>query len=160
MDSIIQVSGLIKFPITIDPTVWIFDDRKLTEETLFSQQEDKNTLEEYTKEASKHWDREITQGAKLPEKQTFKKVALITGTFYMPLSPFIQNSEPTNKSKNINISTTTQNFTFPLSILDDMYLLFCKQGKPLTYDGPVHLYLRSKGRDQKPIKNIQTFHIS
>lgn len=159
MDSIIQVTGLIKFPITIDPTVWIFDERKQTEDSLFSQPKQKNLLEEYTKEASKHWDQEITQGAKLPEKQTLKKVALITGTFFMPLSPFIFNTEPTDKASELVLSTNTQEITLPLTILEDIYLLFCIKGKPLTSDGPVHLYLQSKGINQEPITNIKSIHI-
>lgn len=28
MNQIMQVKGLVAFPITIDPSVWIFDDRK------------------------------------------------------------------------------------------------------------------------------------
>ncbi|MFS0661983.1 hypothetical protein AB1L07_24440 [Niallia alba] len=54
MNSIIQVTGLVNFPITIDPTVWIFDDRKQTADTVFAPVEVKDELEAYTKEASKH----------------------------------------------------------------------------------------------------------
>ena len=160
MNSIIQVSGSVKFPITIDPTVWIFDDRKVTEEVVFQPQEESDELENYTKAASEHWDREITEGAKMPEKQGYKKVEMLTGTFYMPLSPFISNAEPTEDAKSFIISTKEDRITIPLDSLQDVYLLFCVKGKPLTIDGPVHLYFSSLGKNQKPIKNIESFQIA
>ncbi|HWJ79916.1 MAG TPA: peptidyl-prolyl cis-trans isomerase [Niallia sp.] len=159
MNSIIQVSGLVKFPITIDPTVWIFDDRKLSEDVVFLPIEEKDELEDYTIAASKHWDREITEGAKAPVKQVYKKVEMITGTFYMPLSPFITNAEPVEDANALVVTTSEENITIPLSRLQDIYLLFCVKGKPLTNDGPVHLYFRSEGKNQNPIKNIRSLQI-
>ena len=160
MNTIIQVTGKVKFPITIDPTVWIFDDRKLTEDAVFSPDVPNNALEDYTKEASKHWDREITEGAKVPQKQIYKKVALITGTFYMPLAPFINNAEPIEDAKLLIIHSKEGKYTIPLEQLKDIFLLFCVEGKPLTKDGPVHLYIKSEEKDQTPIKNIESFQIS
>ena len=67
MENIILVNGKVKFSITLDPSVWIFDERKLELTTFFDEKKNKvNELEEYTKSISKHWDREIMEGAMVP----------------------------------------------------------------------------------------------
>ena len=159
MDHIIQVTGLVNFPITIDPTVWIFDDRKQTSDTVFGHVERKDDIEAYTKEASKHWDQEITEGTKIPEpsKKRYKKVEMLTGTFYMPLAPFIKNANPKEEATTLLISSHDGEFTIPLQEIESMFLLFCAKGKPLTEDGPVHIYDSTKGKEQTPIKNIKAF---
>ena len=64
MENIISVIGKVKFSITLDPSVWIFDERKLELTTFFDEKKNiVNELEEYTKSISKHWDREIIEGA-------------------------------------------------------------------------------------------------
>lgn len=163
MKNIIQVSGLVKFPITIDPSVWIFDERKLTQELAFHISRDDHSIEKYTKEISTHWDREIMEGARLPSPQKTKVISkkqqLLTGTFYMPLFPFIQNAEPKETAKEIIICTREADYSYSLTSLQDMLLLFCVNGKPLTEDGPVYLYSRHKGLNQIPVKNISAFQI-
>ncbi len=163
MNSIIQVSGLVNFPITIDPTVWIFDDRKQTADTVFAPVEVKDELEAYTKEASKHWDQEITEGAKAPEQstKTYKKVEMLTGTFYMALAPFIKNAEPQEEAKTLLITTEEEEeYAIPLEEIGSIFLLFCIKGKPLTEDGPVHIFDQTKGPEQTPIKNVRAFKIT
>ncbi|AYV65886.1 MULTISPECIES: peptidyl-prolyl cis-trans isomerase [Niallia] len=162
MNSIIQVSGLVNFPITIDPTVWIFDDRKQTADTVFAPVEVKDELEAYTKEASKHWDQEITDGAKAPEQstKTYKKVEMLTGTFYMALAPFIKNAEPQEEAKTLLITTEEEEYAIPLEEIGSIFLLFCVKGKPLTEDGPVHIFDQTKGPEQTPIKNVRAFKIT
>ena len=162
MNTIIQVTGLVNFPITIDPTVWIFDDRKQTAESVFAPVEVKDELEAYTKKASKHWDQEITEGAKVPEQstKTYKKVEMLTGTFYMPLAPFIKNTEPKEVAKNLLITTDEEEYTIPLEEIDSIFLLFCVKGKPLTEDGPVYIFDNTKAKKQTPIKNVKAFKIT
>ncbi|WP_312099317.1 peptidyl-prolyl cis-trans isomerase [Niallia sp.] len=162
MDSIIQVSGLVNFSITIDPTVWIFDDRKQTADTVFEPIEVKDDLEAYTKEAAKHWDQEITEGAKIPDqsKKSYKKVEMLTGTFYMPLAPFIKNAGPKEAATTLTITSNDGEYTIPLQEIDSIFLLFCVKGKPLTEDGPVHIYDNKKAKEQTPIKNIKAFKIT
>ena len=67
MEFIIPVKGAVKFNITLDPTVWIFDDRKIDLDEFFSgKYEYKDELEEYTKVTSAHWSREIIEGSTNP----------------------------------------------------------------------------------------------
>ena len=54
VESIIFINGKVKFPITIDPLVWIFDDRKVEIDTYFNnEQEEVDELEDYTKKAAR-----------------------------------------------------------------------------------------------------------
>ncbi|MCE4048437.1 MULTISPECIES: peptidyl-prolyl cis-trans isomerase [Bacillaceae] len=163
MNQIMQVKGLVAFPITIDPSVWIFDDRKKTSEEIFALTQSESDLEAYTKEVSKHWDRELLEGAHLPEKaagKKFKKQEIITGTFYMPLAPFIKNAEPLKEAEQIVIQSAEKELTYPLSVVDEMVLLFCKNGKPLTDSGPIHLFFKNKGIDQTPLTSITGFELT
>lgn len=67
MENIITIKGKVKFNITMDPGVWIFDDRRIDLNTYFiSRNQEEDDLEEYTKSISKHWDREIMEGAVYP----------------------------------------------------------------------------------------------
>ena len=86
MENIIIISGNVKYTITLDPSVWIFDDRRVDLTTYFTTKlENSKSLEEYTKAVSKHWDREIIEGAIYPptlktEKKFEKeKILLFTG---------------------------------------------------------------------------------
>lgn len=91
MENIIAFKGNVKYQITLDPGVWIFDDRRVDLTTYFTQEDiRKNELEEYTKAVSKHWDREIMEGAVFPPtlktEKKFEKEKVLTGTFGIPLN--------------------------------------------------------------------------
>ena len=50
MSEILFINGKVRFPITIDPTVWIFDDRKVDLTTYFDEtRENTSELEPYLK---------------------------------------------------------------------------------------------------------------
>ena len=50
MSEILFINGKVRFPITIDPTVWIFDDRKVDLTTYFDEtRENTSELEAYLK---------------------------------------------------------------------------------------------------------------
>ena len=50
MSEILFINGKVRFPITIDPTVWIFDDRKVDLTTYFDEKrENTSELEAYLK---------------------------------------------------------------------------------------------------------------
>ncbi|WP_445488477.1 peptidyl-prolyl cis-trans isomerase [Niallia sp. 03133] len=163
MEPIIPIKGAVAFHITIDPSVWIFDARKITENQLFASSPNEDALVTYTKEISRHWDKEITEGAAIPpvraNKITDKKEDLLKGTYFMPLAPFISHAEPFPDAEEIIIHTKNDEVAFPLLLLDEIYLLFCRQGKAIQEDGPVHLYVRNKGIEQRPVKYIQGIQV-
>ncbi|GAE32652.1 hypothetical protein [Alkalihalobacillus hemicellulosilyticus] len=56
------IEGRVQHPLTIDPTVWIFDERKVDLNTYFNEQankEDADTI--YKKAISAQWDKEILE---------------------------------------------------------------------------------------------------
>ncbi|KAA9026009.1 peptidyl-prolyl cis-trans isomerase [Niallia endozanthoxylica] len=163
MENIILIKGKVKFPITLDPTVWIFDDRKLDLDTYFDQQETEiNELEEYTKSISKHWDREIIEGAQLPTtnktKKKFIKEELTTGSFGIRFQPFLNNAEPFNDATVVIIESADQEYSLPIEEAKNIILGFSANGKPLMEDGPAHVYLNKDSKSQ-PIKRIRGFRV-
>lgn len=159
MESIIPITGKVNYQITLDPSVWIFDDRKLDLNTYFNSQEKaKDELEEYTKAVSKHWDREIMEGAVFPptlkSEKKYEKQKLIEGSFGMPLKPFLLNAEPQEDAKIVVIKQTTGELELQLSEAFDIILHFSKNGKPLKEDGPIHAYYKDGSNQSQPIKGI------
>jgi hypothetical protein len=164
MENIIIISGKVKYKITLDPGVWIFDDRRVDLTTFFSTKLDNpNSLEEYTKAVSKHWDREITEGAIYPptlkSEKKFEKEKVLTGTFGIPLRPFLLNAEPAADANLLVIQSIDGDYEYPLESAFDFILGFSNKGKPLSLDGPVHVYLGDGSNQENPIKNVKGFII-
>ncbi|WHY68578.1 peptidyl-prolyl cis-trans isomerase [Neobacillus sp. SuZ13] len=159
MENIIIISGNVKYTITLDPSVWIFDDRRVDLTTYFTTKlENSQSLEEYTKAVSKHWDREIIEGAIYPPtlktERKFEKEKVLTGTFGIPLKPFLQNSEPASNANTLVIHCINSEYEYPLETANDFILKFSDNGKPLTVDGPIHVYFGDGSNQKTPIKNV------
>lgn len=164
MENIIVLSGKVKYTITLDPTVWIFDDRKVDLTTYFSTSfENKNELEEYTKSVSKHWDREIMEGAVYPPtlktEKKYEKEKVLTGSFGIPILPFLKNAELVVDAVALTIKTTASEHEISLDKAKDLILGFSDGGKPLSEDGPVHVYFGDGSNLLDPIKNVREFII-
>lgn len=166
MNDIIQITGKVKFSITLDPSVWIFDDRKEELSVYFnnkSKTEKKNEEEEYIKVQSKYWEREIAEGSVSPPtlktEKKYEKEKLLTGTFCIPLKPFLENAEPSEEAKHLIIETSEGEVKVPLEEGKEMVLGFSKDGKPLKEDGPVHCYFGDGSNLNNPIKRVQAFII-
>ncbi|MCM3726089.1 peptidyl-prolyl cis-trans isomerase [Neobacillus cucumis] len=164
MGNILTITGNVKFTITLDPGVWIFDDRRVDLNTYFSQvKETTDSDEAYTKAVSKHWDREIMEGAIYPPtlktEKKFEKEKVLTGTFGIPFKPFLLNSEPAPDAKSLVVQTATEKIEFPLETAYDFILGYSNNGKPLTSDGPVHIYFGDGSNQDNPIKSITGFTI-
>lgn len=168
MDSIILIDGLVDYKITLDPSVWIFDDQKIDLNADFfsakdSGQAGKDDQEDYTKAISKYWEREIQEGAVFPKtlktEKRFEKEKLITGTFGMSLRRFIQNASPKMGASQMIIETVSEKVAIPLDKGLDAILAFSKDGKPLKEDGPVHVYFSDGSNKNNPIKNVKKFII-
>ncbi|RIW29467.1 peptidyl-prolyl cis-trans isomerase [Bacillus salacetis] len=160
--TIVPLTGKVKYKITLDPGVWIFDDRKVDLDTYF-QDEVKavNELDEYTKNMSKNWTREIQEGATSPPtlktEKKYQKEKILNGTFGIPLAPFLKNAEPHADADTLVITTGDQSgeISLPLSKGDDILMGFSKAGKPLKEDGPVHIYFKDGSNADEPIKNVR-----
>lgn len=165
METIIALGGNVKYSITLDPGVWIFDDRKVDLLTYFeSEKEEDKSLEEYTKAVSKHWDREIMEGAVYPPtlktEKKFEKEKVLNGTFGIPLKPFIQNAEPEKDASTFIIVTEEdEEIQMPIQKAEELILGFSINGKPLREDGPVHVYFGDGSNKNNPIKKVKAFKI-
>ncbi|MCA1029922.1 peptidyl-prolyl cis-trans isomerase [Bacillus timonensis] len=160
MESIVTIEGNVQFTITLDPGVWIFDDRKVDLTTYFDELKTKeDELSEYTKEISAHWDREIREGAVYPPtlktERKFQKEKILTGSFGIPLLDFVQNAKPNNDVKTLIIQTKDEQHSFPFNVANTAILGFSSNGKPLNEDGPVHFYLGDGSNKDAPIKNVK-----
>jgi hypothetical protein len=164
MENIITIKGKVKFQITLDPGVWIFDDRRIDLNTYFiSKNEEEEDLEEYTKSISKHWDREIMEGAVYPPtlktERKYEKEKVLTGSFGIPFQSFLNNAEPQEDAEWLVIETDSQEVKLPLAKGFDLILGFSKDGKPLREDGPVHVYYGDGSNKEEPIKNVRGFTV-
>ena len=164
MEDIILLTGKVNFTITLDPGVWIFDDRRVDLVTYFTTNNSvTDELEEYKKSVSKHWDREIMEGAIFPPtlktEKKFEKVKVLTGTFGIPFKPFLKNAEPKSDATSLVITYTNGEYELPLEDAANLILGFSKNGKPLSEDGPVHVYFGDGSNQKNPIKNVTGFNV-
>jgi hypothetical protein len=164
MDFIVSLNGNVNYPLTLDPGVWIFDDRKKDLNTLFDfNQQNESDQEKYLKAVSAHWDRELQEGAVPPseqDKQQPKKTlkeTLLTGSFAISLSYFIFNAQPKPGTEKVMVASADGNVEMTLEEAQKGYLAFSSNGKPLKEDGPVHFYYGDGRNKKNPIKNITGF---
>lgn len=164
MENIVLIKGKVKYSITLDPGVWIFDDRKVDLNTFFQFSEPKkDDLVEYTKEISSHWDREITEGAIIPPtiktENKYKKEKLLTGTFGIPLKPFLLNAVPLEDASQLIVSSNNIELAFDLSTAFEFILGFSIDGKPLKENGPIHIYFGDGSNQTNPLLNVKAFRV-
>lgn len=166
LDSIVFINGKVKYPITIDPGVWIFDDRKIEIDTYFSAERVQvNELEDYTKKASRHWQKEIQEGATLPPtiktERKFEKQRLLEGSFGIPFEPFLKNAEPAEDATEVIVIANGQELTFPLEVALNFFIGFSKEGQPLKVSegGPMEIYFGDGTNIEKPITHVTSFTV-
>ncbi|WP_332257495.1 hypothetical protein [Oceanobacillus manasiensis] len=155
---IIPISGNVTYPITLDPTVWIFDDRKILLEEAFDKKQEEQEEDNELEKASKRWNREVyQQNIKPPVNQSIKKFErekILTNSYVIPLKDFIANTEVNASAENAILIAGEKKIRISLDLLKDSYFLFAVDGKPLKDDGPVHLYYKDGSNRGEPIKNI------
>lgn len=164
MEFILPLNGKTKYSLTLDPTVWIFDDRKVDLTTYFSQSRNvEDADEKYLNAVGKHWSREIMEGAVFPPtlktERKFDRKGMQTGTFGMVLGAFIKNAEPDADATAVIIDTANGEHTFTLEEAAELVLKFAHEGKPLKEDGPVHVLLADGSNVDSPITHVTAIRI-
>jgi hypothetical protein len=159
MESIILLKGNVKFPLTLDPGVWIFDDRKVDLTTYFDQEKvEIDEIEVYTKSVSQHWDREIKEGSSIPpikkSVKRFEKEKLLTGTFAIPVKYFLENAVPQADRTQVILKSTDSEHVLTYDEAYNGLFGFSQNGKPLTEDGPAHFYYEDGSNREQPITSI------
>ena len=95
----IQIKGLVKFPITLDSTTWIFDDRKVKIEDIES------GVFEGTKpikfEDNREWNRAILEGQTNPptlnSEIKYRKRSVLEDSFRYQYDTFLQKCRTTRQ---------------------------------------------------------------
>lgn len=145
---IFPLDGAVRHPLTIDPTVWIFDDRKRNVEEL--DREVENDAEAYYAKMGKAWDDGLTQGSRIDHNKPMSRAdkdSALRDSFAMPFSPFLSNAEPLDHATHVSFYGDTT-LTIPITAADEIYLQFSQDGKVLS-DGPVYVLY-----DRQVIRNV------
>ncbi|WP_087973056.1 hypothetical protein [Oceanobacillus rekensis] len=166
---IVPITGNVSYSITLDPSVWIFDDRKVLLEEAFIKQVNELDEKEKTddlKRISERFNREVldTKMNRPPVNKSISKregEKILKNSYVMPLHDFITNAEikPNAKSATL-ITDNDENVTVTLGDLEDGYFLFSINGKPLKEDGPVHYFYKDGSNKDNPVKNIKKIVIN
>lgn len=154
---IVQIKGDVKYPITLDPSVWIFDDRKVTFEELFSNNPEERNLmgkAEETPLGQEAYQQNLRPPVNKSIKR-FKKEQILTSTYLMPIKDFINHAERNEKSESVTLLTKSGEYEISFKQLENSYLMFSYKGKPIKEDGPVYLYLGDGTNKNEPIKGIE-----
>jgi hypothetical protein len=159
---IVMLEGAVQYKITLDPSVWIFDDRKIEFENAFSNEEEDLNLDDYTKKISRQWDQETSLNTKSPpvkdSVKKFEKEKVLTGSFGIPFRPFLNNAKPVDTASKVLIETAdNESYVIPLDAAENAILGFSKEGKPLKEDGPIHFYFGDGSNYSDPITSVIKF---
>ncbi|ALN76153.1 MULTISPECIES: hypothetical protein [Staphylococcus] len=139
----IQIKGAVKFPITLDSSTWIFDDRKIRIDDL------KNGVFDGEKpikfEDNREWNRAILEGQTNPptlnSEIDYKKRAVLEGSFVINMTPFFKNAEPLDSASIIRLSNDTEHIDIPFQLLPYLFFQFSKDGKRLYKDNAVDSFV-------------------
>ncbi|ATF12800.1 hypothetical protein A616_12635 [Brevibacillus brevis X23] len=159
MSDVIVFKGEIAFPITLDPTVWVFDERKVDLKT-YAGEDDSSlaTQAKYLAGTGTQWDKELREGATLPSerKSLAEERKVLEGEYGIRLDPFITNAEPLPEVTHVRLHREDQEaIVLPLAEARRAILQFSKDGKPIKEDGPVYFYLPEVLlANEAPIKGI------
>jgi hypothetical protein len=163
MSDIIQIFGRVKHSITLDPSVWIFDDRKKKLEEFFESTDEEDEQATYVEHVAKQWDKELTEGAAPTTKSEnlFVHKKDISGDWAIPFRPFLQNATPLEDSQTVICHLQNgEKVTMPLDSARESILCFALDGRPIRgTDGPVYLLNRDGSNRTNPIKGIQSFEV-
>lgn len=139
----IQIKGAVKFPITLDSSTWIFDDRKVRIEDLKQGVFDGEKPIKF--EDNREWNRAILEGQTNPptlnSEIEYKKRAVLEGSFAINMTPFFKNAEPHDHASIIRLSNENNHIDIPFNLLPYLFFQFSKEGKRLYKNDAVDSFV-------------------
>jgi len=154
MAEVIVITGAVTYPITLDPSVWIFDDRKFELQSYREEEDDIETeFRKYLKGTGAQWDKELREGATPPEERRslVEERKALEGDYAMKLAPFLERAEPHQGATYIRIHRENgETIQLPFEDAKKAILQFSKDGKPIRDGGPVLFYLPEDLLQNKP----------
>lgn len=161
---IVPIKGNVTYSITMDPTVWIFDDRKVLLEEAFTKKPNESDKENEFDKTAQRWSQEVyQQKIKPPVNKSinrFEKEKILKNSYVMPINDFIEHAELKSDAKEATLVTDQGDVNISLDDLKNCFLLFSVDGKPLKEDGPVHLFYQDGSNKDKPITGIKEIIIN
>lgn len=153
---IIQILGNVRYQITLDPSAWIFDDRKEDLDKLLAAQSDD---EEINFDDSKEWNRQIIEGSTKPPtlktEKKFKKKQLLEGTFVICMEPFFEYTEPERGEESMITFNHDENSTIlPYRDRSKIFAQFSNEGKRLYDDGMIDILLIENGQIKQRLNHV------
>ncbi len=145
---IIQIKGNVKYPITLDPSVWIFDDRKIKLEEAFNDTPPSN--EEKIESNSKLNKPPVNNSIK-----RYNKKELLEDSYLMPIKEFVENAEIRDDVTRVEVITIQDTVTISKEQLLDSLLQFSIDGKQIKDQGPAYMYFGDGSNQDNPIKGIK-----
>lgn len=145
---IVPITGNVNFTITLDPTVWIFDDRKVLMEDAFTTNQKSKLKQEdvYKHKIKPPVNKSISR---------FEREKILINTYLMPIKDFLLHAEIKDTAKQATIVSKTDEYIITLETLYNSYLLFAIKGKAIKENGPVHLYYGDGTNKNEPIISVQ-----
>ncbi|HWL25572.1 MAG TPA: peptidyl-prolyl cis-trans isomerase [Ureibacillus sp.] len=165
MENIIPITGAVTYKLTLDPTVWIFDDRRLDLNTYFTERPDEDSEDmKYLLSMGKHWSREIMEGATFPPtlktERKFDRQGMKTGTFGMEIKYFLKNADIQDGASRVIFQCEDgTEHDFSIDEANTIIFKFSQDGKPITEGGPVHLLFADGSNVDNPITNIRAIRV-
>lgn len=162
---IIPITGNVAYQITLDPSVWIFDDRKILFNEAFQTQTSHKNETSLEEEAAKRWNRAVyPDHIKPPVNRSISRmegVEILKNSYVIPLHDFIKNAEINLGSDKAIIETTDGDVSISIEQLTNSYLLFAWNGKQIEKvdGGPAYMYFKDGSNKDNPIKGIQKIRI-
>ncbi|WP_164669142.1 hypothetical protein [Virgibacillus doumboii] len=161
---IVPITGNVTYTITLDPTAWIFDDRKILLDEAFTEQTAETDAENEVEEASKRWERAVkkpnlnSNGNKgIPRSE---REEILSSSYVMPISNFVDYAEVNGDAEDVTLETSDGDVRISLEELQKCYLQFSLNGKPLKEDGPVYFFYRDGSNKDNPVKGIKKIVIN
>lgn len=155
---IVQLKGKVNYPITLDPTVWIFDDRKIILEEAFISKPAAEEVDTLAR-AAENFNQELFQRSVRPPVNKsinrFEREKILVNSYVMPLIDFINHAEVHPDATSVILKTESDDVIISLEQLREALVLFSINGKPLTEDGPIHLFFGDGSNEADPIKHVK-----
>ncbi|WP_027417823.1 hypothetical protein [Aneurinibacillus terranovensis] len=165
MDAIVTINGKVNYSITLDPSVWIFDDRKCKMEDFFARigEEVEANQDETLISAARRWDKALAEGS-TPTKQSetlFVEKKKIAGDYGIPFSPFLKNAEVHTDAQSVICKQQNgTETTISLKDAQEAILCFAIDGKPIKEGGPIQLFFGNGRNMGHPITGIISFTVA
>jgi len=160
---IVPLRGNVAFRITLDPTVWIFDDRKVILEEAFTQADAKASEEDDLKRQAEIFDEVyLSKHNRPPTQKTTMKVnrqEILNYSYVIPLKDFVLNAEAPEGTERVLLKTNDEDVIISYEQLVEGYALFAIDGKPLKEDGPIHFVFGDGSNVDNPIKHVKAIEV-